>query len=170
MKPSALAVMSVAALAVVGYAAYTLMDDPGSTRSRAKTAAAGAAESDDERAPAPRKGGVRAKPGSFQTAARAGTNKPRPKAGPARMPTPSVPLDQAREDFTTYMAEVERLIEVGDGMQSAVWVEHYAKGNELLIPLQQHLSWDDPTEAEELQALQERFRIKIGELEKLVIR
>lgn len=166
MKPGTLAVISVAALGVVGYAAFTLMVDPGRTKAaQSKRSAA------DDRAPDSSRGNDQAKGGIKRVEpTRKGDARARPKAGPPPKPVPKVSLDKAREDLKSLIAEYDQLIEDKAVLNDERWVKLYARGADAMTPLQQHLSWQVPEQADELRAAQEAYRVRIDKLQRQVVR
>ena len=169
MKPGTLAIVSAVALGVVGYAAWTLMADPG--RTKAARTRARDAEPDDTDADADRpsrsqpKGGIQRRDPTTK-----GDARRKPKGGPPPRPVPKVSLEKAREDFKAVLAEYDELLENETVIDNKQWVDLYAKGAEALTPLQQHLSWKVEAEAEELRTSQEAYRSKINELQRQVSR
>ena len=169
MKPGTLAIVSAVALGVVGYAAWTLMADPGRTkaaRSRASTA-----EADDEEAEeggktrTQPKGGIARRDPTLK-----GDARRKPVGGPPPRPVPKVSLEKAREDFKAVLAEYDELLDNETVIDNKQWIDLYAKGADALTPLQQHLSWKVEAEAEELRTSQEAYREKINELQRQVSR
>lgn len=169
MKPGTLAVVSAVALGVVGYAAWTLMADPGRTkaaRSRASTEARQDEEADEDGKPRTQpKGGIARRDPTTK-----GDARRKPVGGPPPRPVPKVSLEKAREDFKAVLAEYDELLENETVIDNKRWVDLYAKGAEALTPLQQHLSWKVEAEAEELRTSQEAYREKINELQRQVSR
>lgn len=169
MKPGTLAIVSAVALGVVGYAAWTLMADPGHTkaaRSRASTE-----EPDDEEADEDGESRTQPKGGiARRDPTTKGDARRKPVGGPPPRPVPKVSLDKAREDFKAVLAEYDELLENETVIDNKQWVDLYAKGADALTPLQQHLSWQVEAEAEELRTSQEAYREKINELQRQVSR
>ncbi|MBL4689011.1 MAG: hypothetical protein JKY37_30750 [Nannocystaceae bacterium] len=167
MKTATLAVISVAALAVIGYAAWTLVADSGQTNAGRRRAHA---RTETEEATPPggstrRKGGIRRIEPTLK-----GDARQRPKAGPAPRPVPKVSLEKARSDFQGVIAEYDKLLEAETPLNDKSWVELYAKGAEALIPLQQHLDWSVEAEAAELSKAQASYRTRVDELQRQVVR
>jgi hypothetical protein len=75
---------------------------------------------------------------------------------------PTVPLDEARKAFADYLAELDGLATGGVTLTSPEWVELYKRGHDLLAPLQQHLDWQAPDDAEELRTANEAMRAKLS--------
>lgn len=164
--------MVVAALIIVGYAFYTLTDTDPPRRRPAKARAA-------QEAPAPERDRARPRPRTARpvSPARGGVppapvtepaSAPRPAApvpGPPSRPEPELSLEDARERFADYMAELDRLESEGTTLESTQWVDLYRRGHETLLPLQQHLDWKIPAQAEELREANDGMRTALGKLE-----
>jgi len=164
MKTGTLIAVSAAALAIVGYAVWTMSADPGSTARRTKRQADEPAGKSDRPGGKRGRGGVRAveptTPGDARRAA---------VGGPAPKPVPKISLDTARKDFVALIDEYDALLSSKTPLDNTRWVELYAKGAEVLTPLQQHLSWDVPAEAAEMTAAQQKYRSKIDALQRQVV-
>lgn len=176
MRSPGLVVMGVAALGLVGYAFYTLSGS-GSPRSEPAPArvvpkpraVAPDPPRDDERAerPSPPPAAPRRPPA--RPAAVTKVEEPpavdEPTPGPPPRPKPEISLEEAREQFATYMEEIERLEAEGTTITSPEWVDYYRRGHEVLLPLQQHLDWTIPEQAEELRRANDDMRTTLGKLE-----
>ena len=93
-------------------------------------------------------------------------DRPAPGETPARGEPPpriepQVDLEQARADFQAVLEELEAHAAADHHLDNAAWVELYKRGNEALVPLQQHLDWKVPEEAEELRGAQTKLREKL---------
>lgn len=165
MRSPGLVVLVVAGLLVVAYAVYTLTgreDGPRPARVEAG-ADAGSGERDGAARPSAR---PRASPrGGIKPAKATRIGDARPPPGPPPRPKPKISLDQARQSFADYMAELERLEKKAVKLSSSEWVEYYRRGHETILPLQQHLDWKVPEEAEELRKANESMRNKLRKLE-----
>jgi hypothetical protein len=84
-----------------------------------------------------------------------------PEGGPAPRVKPAVDLPQARADFQAVLDELDAHAAAEHHLDNPEWVEIYKRGNDALLPLQQHLQWDVPEEAEELRAAQTKLREKL---------
>jgi len=62
-------------------------------------------------------------------------------------------------------AELDRLAADGTPLTSPQWVDYYKRGNDALLPLQQHLDWAVPDEADELRRANEDLRAKLRVVE-----
>lgn len=177
MRSPGLVVMGVAAALVVGYAFYTLLTPPppraGAGRSRAEArASAGADEPDREdddgagadRARRPRARAAGSSPKPTRQPALAVEPAPAEPGLPPR-PTPEIPLDEARKQFADFMAELDELDSRGVVLTSPEWVEHYKRGHDALLPLQQHLDWQVPAQADELRRANEDMRAKLSRVD-----
>ncbi|MCA9706427.1 MAG: hypothetical protein KDK70_11305 [Myxococcales bacterium] len=177
MRSPWLVVMVVAGLSVVVYAFTVVVgsdDRPSPSRTHER-----AADDDAPRARrTPRRVPPRARPradGPGQPTPEAGaapgvapgaaapTDGPSP--GPAPRPKPEISLEDARKGFADYMAELERLEADGTPLTSPQWVEFYKRGHDALLPLQQHLSWQVASEADELRRANEDMRAKLQALQ-----
>jgi hypothetical protein len=177
MRSSGLVLMGVAALLLVGYAFYTLLSPSpprsGAGRSRGEAASrnvddepTSGDEEDEEgkvRARRPRPRG--ATKGQPETRPAVAIDAAPSEAGAPPRPTPKVPLDEARKSFADYMAELDGLEARGVELTSPEWVDHYKRGHELLLPLQQHLDWKEPEQAEELRRANEDMRTRLDALQ-----
>ncbi len=175
MRSSGLVLIGVAALAVVGYAFYTLLAPSpprsGASRARAETRSRAAA---DERDRDDDEGGEAARPAPARVGAKLPPPRSRPALPlepsaaprePAPRPTPEISLDEARKQFADFMAELDGIETSGMELTSPEWVEYYKRGHELLLPLQQHLDWQVPEQAEELRQANEGMRAKLSGLD-----
>ena len=178
MRSPGLVVMGVAALGLVGYAFYTLS---GSGSPRSEPAPARVVPKPRAVAPDPPRDDERAErplPASPPAAQRRPPAKPaavtkveqppaadEPTPGPPPRPKPEISLEEAREQFATYMEEIERLEAEGTTLTSPEWTDYYRRGHEVLLPLQQHLDWTIPEQAEELRRANDGMRTTLGKLE-----
>jgi hypothetical protein len=174
MRSYGLMLMGVAAALVVGYAFYTLLTPAppraaGAGRSRGEAASRNA---DDEPGESEDDGGDRAR----RTRPRAAKGQPGDRPAqpidktpstnvPPPRPTPAIPLDEARKGFADYMAELDQLEARGVQLTSPEWVDYYKRGHDALLPLQQHLDWQVPEQAEELRNANQDMRAKLSALE-----
>lgn len=167
MRAPGLVVMGVAGLLVVGYAFYVLLAPPaprsGAGRSRGE--ASRTAEADDAGEPSdegsgkakPRKGGPEGKAAIVEP--------PRAPSPPPPRPKPEIPLPDARKQFADYMAELDGLAARDAELTSPEWVELYKRGHDVLQPLQQHLDWQVPEQAQELKMANEDMRAKLNRID-----
>ena len=149
----------VVAAAIVGYAMWTA---PGPS-TPAKEPASGPVERDDAagrtgNSPGPVRGGIKPAPASAKGDAR-------PRGTPPRKVEPTVSLERARRDYGDVIAEIEAVAAEGRRLTQPEYVDLYKRGNDAILPLQQHLDWSVPEQAEELGKLQTDFRSKLAEVE-----
>jgi hypothetical protein len=166
MRSPGLVVMGLAGLLVVGYAFYTLLAPPaprgGAGRSRGE-----ASRSDDDDADEPADDGARkARP----RMSKADGSKPTPAVDRAPSPPPPRPepegsLADARKQLADYMAELDALAARDAKLTSPEWVELYKRGHDMLTPLQQHLDWQVPAEAQELRMANEDIRARLNKID-----
>ena len=88
-----------------------------------------------------------------------------PRGGPPPRPEPSVGLEEARRNYTEFMAELDEAIDSGRELDNAEWTDYYRRGHEAIQPLLQHLRWSEPGEAVELRTINEDLRNKLNELQ-----
>jgi len=170
MRSPGLVVMGVAGLLVVGYAFYTLLAPPaprsgaGRSRGEASRSADADADADEPDADGPRK--VRPRKGDEPAAKQAVVEKPprTPSPMPPR-PEPDVSLPDARRQFADFMAELDGLAARDAKLSSPEWVELYKRGHDLLLPLQQHLDYQVPGEAQELRMANEDMRARLNKID-----
>lgn len=169
MRSPGLVVMGGAGLLVVGYAFYVLLAPPeprgGAGRSRGEASRTAVDEADG----GPDDGGSRtAKP---RKADAPGAKKvvvsppPRTPSPPPPRPEPAVSLPDARKQFADYMAELDGLAARDAELTSPEWVELYKRGHDVLQPLQQHLDWQVPEQAQELKMANEDMRAKLNRID-----
>ncbi len=157
---------SVAAAAVFGVALWvaTGSDDAaregtGTTKPEPSEPAASPVETNKGRErPSAVRGGI--KPASASAKGDART-----RGGAVPSVEPVVSLDRARKDFADIIAELEGVAAQGRRLTQPEYLDVYKRGNEALLPLQQHLDWQEPEEAEELRTAQTEFRAKLREVE-----
>ena len=178
--------MAAAGLCVVAYAFYTLLD---SGSSRAGPARHSESRSSSEEAPrrSPRSSnaddgraggpeGRRGRPKPVRPVVRvspppepadqAGDGAGgRPSSGLPPRPKPEISLEEARKQFSDLLAELDRLAATGATLSSPEWVDYYKRGNDALLPLQQHLDTSVADEADELRRANEDLRAKLRVLE-----
>lgn len=89
-------------------------------------------------------------------------SKPTPGAPPPPLPTPEVSLEQAREDYDDYIAELRREIkrskDTGKKLPTEGWVEYYGHGNEVMEPLRVLLDQYDEDDRAETEAKEAKIR------------
>jgi hypothetical protein len=56
------------------------------------------------------------------------------------------------------LAELEVIATEGRAITNEQWVELYKRGQDAMMPLQMHLSWEVPAEADELRTSQTQLR------------
>lgn len=179
MRSKGLVVMAVAGSIVVGYAFYTLLESGSSRPEIAKRSGRKggvrvhpSAEADDDR------GSHRPRPPVARPAVRVSPPPPAndavdaadavgaaPTPGLPPRPKPEISLEQARKDFADFMAELERVEQQGARLTSPEWVDYYKRGHDALLPLQQHLDWTVPDQADELRRANDDMRTKLQTLE-----
>ncbi|MEM9462802.1 MAG: hypothetical protein AAGF11_52160 [Myxococcota bacterium] len=176
MRSPGFVVMGGVALGLVGYAFYTLYASdpprsrPAPARAAQNTRAVPDPPRDDTRAGRPPSASVPAVPRRAQTKPAPVPEVEAPAAdeptpGPPPRPKPEISLEEARERFAAYMEEIERLEAEGTTLTSPEWVDYYRRGHEVLLPLQQHLEWTIPEQAEELRRANDDMRTTLGKLE-----
>ncbi|MEM7155896.1 MAG: hypothetical protein AAF799_23800 [Myxococcota bacterium] len=178
MRSLGLAVAGVATVFVVGYAAYTLQGSKRSPRAQSEVVdeAPTAKPAPRRRSPAtvargqqrPSPPAAPVQPPRFPDKAAEAAPPPAPeppRGGPPPRPVPTVGLEQARRNYTDFMAELDQLIDSGRTLDNAEWTDYYRRGHEALQPLLQHLRWSEPEEARELRTINEDLRNKLHELQ-----
>lgn len=171
MQNKALVVLVVAGLLVVGYAFYTLLEPSAPRPERAgrsrgdASAGAGERDDDDEVEPRARRERPTARRPARAAALPTDADQARPMPGAPPRPTPEISLPEARKRVAAVMAELEALEQRGARLTSPEWVDLYKRGNDALLPLQQHLDWSIPEHAEELRRANEDLRAKLRVLE-----
>ncbi|MCX4239692.1 hypothetical protein [Paraliomyxa miuraensis] len=185
MRSKGLVVMAAAGLVLVLYAFYVLLDsglDSGSSRPEVAERS-GARSASEARGRSPAEEGEedelpqdsrerRGPPGAKQPTVRV---SPPPQPGerasappsldlPPR-PEPEISLEEARTRFGEVLAELDRLSEQNVALTSPQWVDYYKRGNDALLPLQQHLDVSVPDQADELRRANEDLRAKLRVLE-----
>lgn len=155
MRLSGLVVV-VGALAVLGYAIYSLATAGGDRPAAAEPSSA--VEADKPKA---RRARPRVAPGGVAPAPVTRVGDARRRGGPPPRPEPTVSLEKAREDFADLLAEFDRIEAKGTVLTNEEWTGHYKDGHEALQPLLQHLEWTNPTEADELRQANEDLRMKL---------
>ena len=157
MKGRTLAALAVVAFLVVGYAVYqTTRSRDAPARTPKKVAKA---DKEPERKPTKKRKPAGDKP-----------DKPRPKGAPAPPPPkPNMTVEEAREQFDDYIAELDREAlrgeEVGRQLSNEAWVDLYKQGHDAIRPLQQLLDHSDPVEGKELNEKMELMRRKLWNLQ-----
>lgn len=147
----------LAALGAAGYAFHTLSaDDPGRS-----TAGADREPSRERSDPSPTAPSHEARRGGIKPALATAEGDARARGGPPPKIEPSVSLQEAREDFEAVLTELDALATSEQRLTNEAWVELYKRGNDALLPLQQHLEWSDPAEADELRKAQTSLREKL---------
>ena len=164
-----LVVASVAAAAVFGVALWvaTGPDDKGAgTPDAADRSERDPAEDAERRIETPegreRPSTVR---GGIKPASASAKGDARTRGGAPPSVEPVVSLERARRDFSDIIAELEGVAAEGRRLTQPEYLDIYKRGNDALLPLQQHLDWQEPEEAKELQAAQTDFRTKLREVE-----
>ena len=151
MRSPWLVAATIVALAAAGYAFYTLggrsdraaPDEP--TRAKA------------ERAEPP----VRPNRGGVKPAAASAKGDARARGGPPPKIEASVSLPKARDEFAAVLDELDAIVKQRRRITNEQWVALYKKGHDALLPLQQHLSWSVPEQADELRTAQDELRTKL---------
>jgi hypothetical protein len=171
MRSSWFVAAVLVALAAAGWAFYTLsVGAPGpSPEPRATTANPERPEPAPARRVPPRvvasedtgdASGEPPPPGDGADGSAPSEQEPPARGGPPRV-QPQVALDQARADFQAVLEELDELIAAERRLDNTAWVELYKRGNDALVPLQQHLDWKVPAQAEELRTAQTNLREKL---------
>ncbi len=88
-----------------------------------------------------------------------------PRGGLPPRPEPSIGLDEARENYADFLAELDRVVQSGRVLDNAEWTDYYKRGHDALQPLLQHLQWSEPGQGEELRRANEDLRTKLRLLE-----
>ncbi len=163
MRSPGLVLMGLIAVAVIGYAVYTLISlDPARSRPASMVHAgdepAVAADDRDGSRPAPQ--GV--KPAAVT---RQGDARTRPTPGPPPRPEPSIPVAQARKELAEFLVLLDDLAAKDTKLSSPQWVDYYKRGHDHLQPLLQGLDVKVPEEAAELQKANEDMRTKLWKLQ-----
>ena len=125
-----MAVFVAVGLAVVGWAVFALVGGDQRDTRAPKTAASRDEGSDaSKRAPA----GEPAPREVEKAAAPAEARKPNP---PPEIPKPNITLEEAREQYDAYIAELDREIakteETGRPLANEAWVDYYKRGHEAM--------------------------------------
>lgn len=158
-----LVVASVAAAAVFGVALWVATSPGDETAERAEpddAPSAGAPGEAPARAREPRQ--VR---GGIKPASASAKGDARPRGRPPARVEPTVSLERARRDFADIIAELEGIAAEGRRLTQPEYLDIYKRGNDALLPLQQHLDWQEPEAAKELQSAQTDFRAKLRDVE-----
>jgi hypothetical protein len=162
VKGRTLAVIVVVGLAVVGWAVYALVagDD---RHPRASEPEASRHDDDPPRSPAARRSEPAPAPRPGSPAERAEPRRP------PEPPKPDLTVEDAREQFDAYIAELDREIakteETDRDLPNEAWVEYYRRGHEAMDPLRRLLDPDDPEQQQEIATKYETVREKLQKLE-----
>jgi hypothetical protein len=146
------------AVAALGYLLWTTTGSSAGDSTAPTEVPSAAAEARPFSAAAPVRGGIRPAPATAKGDAR-------PRGTPPRKVEPAVSLERARRDFSDVLAEIEAVEAEGRRLTQPEYIDLYKRGNEAILPLQQHLDWKVPEEAEELRAAQTDFRAKLQTIE-----
>ncbi len=170
MKGRTLAVLVLVGLALVGWAVYALVGGENGSERASKPAAA------NRRADARRSSKsavpVERRDADEEPAAERPAAAPERPAAPRLPPEPAKPnmtIEEAREKFDAFIAELDREIakseETDRDLSNEAWVEYYRRGHEAMDPLRRLLDPKDPEQAQEVADKYELVRKKLQELE-----
>ena len=162
MRSPGLVIMAAVAVAVVGYAIYTLggSDGPAPERVSPRSAVGANDEAEPRAERAKPAGSLGVKPAPVSDA-----SDSRRRGGPPPRPEPTVSLENARRDFQEVLDELDRVAAAGRPLTTEEWTDYYKRGNDALLPLLQHLSWGEPDDKGELQRANEDLRAKLRAIE-----
>ena len=158
----------VVGLAVVSWAVYALVVD---SRPERTSKPAASARGEARRPPADADGDADAdadeKPASRPPETK--TEQPAAPRRPPEPPKPNMTVEEAREQFDAYIAELDREIakseETDRDLANEAWVEYYRRGHEAMDPLRRLLDAKNPEHAKEIGERYELVRKKLQELE-----
>jgi hypothetical protein len=162
-----LLIMAALGASVVAYVVYALMsrgmDEPQPVRVAAQDA-----PSSDRPAEAPeastRRPTVKPKLPTARPSAKPSGGPPPP------LPMPKVSLEEAREDYDDFMAELERELErnkdTGKPLANEHWVDYYRRGHEIMNPLRRYLSTGADEEKREVGEKDEALRNLMSKLQR----
>jgi hypothetical protein len=157
VNPRVLGVIAIAGLAVVGFAIFYLSGGRDSKPERASKSAS----KEDKDAP-PRKSILR-KPLKKPMSADEPTE---PEGDEDEAPEPT--LDDARKEFETYIAdldrEVARLEKSGGTLTQEEWAKHRTRGAAVLDSVLRGLDHTDPNMIVEIKEMQEAARTRLDKL------
>jgi hypothetical protein len=166
VKGRTLAVFVVVGLAVVGWAVFALVGGEDREPRATKTASSRTAGSDADAEPKRRPAG---EPAPREAKRDAEPSKERTAKPPPEVPKPNITLEEAREQYDAYIAELDREIakteETGRPLANEAWVEYYKRGHEAMDPLRRLLDPKDPANQKEVSEKYEVVRNKLRELE-----
>lgn len=174
MRSPWLAAAVLVALGAAAYAFYTLTAREPSAASSVQPADAsrgerrvgpvgdGGVRPTSAPSPATARSGDATEPGSpAEDAAEDGVVENARSGGDPPRIEPEVSLSQARADFDAVLRELDAIAAADEPLGNEAWVDLYKRGNDALLPLQQHLDWKVPAEAEELRSAQVSLRQKL---------
>ena len=82
---------------------------------------------------------------------------------------PDISLEEAREDYSDLLAELERELQrnkdTGKALANEHWVEYYRRGHEVMTPLRRYLSMDSEEGKSEVAGMDEALRDIMGKLQ-----
>jgi hypothetical protein len=166
VKGRTLAVFVVVGLAVVGWAVFALV---GGEEREARAPKIVSSRDDGADADAPPKRGSAREPAARE-AKKEGEPPQERKPQPApEITKPNITLEEAREQYDAYIAELDREIakteETGRPLPNEAWVDYYKRGHEAMDPLRRLLDPKDPANQKEVSEKYEVVRNKLRELE-----
>lgn len=167
MKGRTLAVIVVVSLAVVSWAVYALVG--GSEPEVRKDKRTPVAAKHDE---APRDGSSSAKKAAPEPASPSNEGAEDHEPARRRPPEPAKPnmtIEEAREKYDDYIAELDREIakseETERDLANEAWVDYYRRGHEVMDPLRRLLDVKKPEHQREVSEKYELVRKKLQQLE-----
>ena len=160
-----LLIMAAVGASIVAYAVYALLSR-GVVDQPPAPAQDPVAASDSQPEVSPASRPVRPK-----APAAAGGAPAKPSGGPPPpVPMPDVSLEEAREDYDDFMAELERELQrnkdTGKALANEHWVEYYRRGHEIMDPLRRYMSSGSEAERKEVGELDEALRTLMSKLQR----
>jgi len=114
-------------------------------------------------------GGPAGEPAPREAKTKAEPPEKREPEPPPEIPKPKVTLEEAREQYDAYIAELDREIakteETGRPLANEAWVDYYKRGHEAMDPLRRLLDPKDPANQKEVSEKYEVVRNKLRDLE-----
>jgi hypothetical protein len=161
-----LLILAAVGATVVAYVVYALLSRSVAAPPEPARAESGPApESPDDAQPAsPRE---LPRPRSVARSPRPAT---KPSGGPPpALPLPDISLEEAREDYSDLLAELERELQrnkdTGKALPNEHWVEYYRRGHEVMTPLRRYLSSGSEEGKTEVATMDGALRDIMGKLQ-----
>ncbi|MGH1345461.1 MAG: hypothetical protein ACRBN8_28110 [Nannocystales bacterium] len=168
MNERRLLILAAVGASVVAYVVYALLSrnvaaPPESEPTRPGAGAVEAAREEPKEKRRPRMPAKKAVlPGKPSVA-------PPPGGPPPPLPMPDISLDEAREDYSDLLAELERELQrnkdTGKALANKHWVEYYRRGHEVMTPLRRYLSIGSEEGKTEVAGMDEELRDIMGKLQ-----